>query len=112
MSCLCGEGVTAHDVRDEEPTPSRGGVSSRVDLLLKREQIFIEVKMTRPSLNQREVAKQLVIDKEFYRSHPDCKTLVCFVYDANHHLNNPVGLEDDLTDHNGPLPTVVIVAPH
>ncbi len=100
------------DVRDEEPTPSRGGVTSRVDLLLKREQIFIEVKMTRPSLNQRAVAKQLVIDMEFYRSHQDCKTLVCFVYDPNHHLSNPVALEDDLTDRHSPLPTVIIVAPH
>lgn len=100
------------DVRDEEYTPSRGGVTSRVDLLLKREQIVIEAKMTRDGLDQRKVAKELAIDKEMYRSHPDCKALVCFVYDPEHRLANPTALEDDLADHDGPLPTVVIVAPH
>lgn len=98
------------DVRDEECTPSRASLTSRADLLLKREQIFIEAKMTRPSLGQRKVAEELAIDKELYRSHPDCKNLVCFVYDPGRHLTNPTGLEDDLTDPDGPLPTVVIVA--
>jgi hypothetical protein len=83
-----------------------------MDLLLKREQIVIETKMTRPSLDQRAVAKELAIDKEFYRSHPDCRTLICFVYDPTHRLTNPTALEDDLTDSAGPTPTIVIVAPH
>ena len=98
------------DIRDEEYTPSHASLTSRVDLLLKREQIVIEAKMTRVSLGQRKVAEELAIDKELYRSHPDCKTLVCFVYDPARHLNNPTGLEDDLTDHEGHLPTVVVVA--
>lgn len=98
------------DIRDEEYTPSRASLTSRVDLLLKREQIVIEAKMTRASLGQRKVAEELAIDKELYRSHPDCKTLVCFVYDPGRHLNNPTGLEGDLTDPEGPLPTVVVVA--
>jgi hypothetical protein len=98
------------DIRDEEYTPSHASLTSRVDLLLKREQIVIEAKMTRASLGQRKVAEELAIDKELYRSHPDCKTLVCFVYDPGRHLNNPTGLEDDLTDPEGPLPTVVVVA--
>jgi hypothetical protein len=98
------------DVRDEEYTPSRASLTSRVDLLLKREQIVIEAKMTRANLGQRKVAEELAIDKELYRSHPDCKTLVCFVYDPGRHLTNPTALEDDLTDPGGPLPTVVIVA--
>lgn len=100
------------DVRDEEYTPSRGGVTSRMDLLLKGEQIVIETKMTRQSLDQRAVAKELAIDKEFYRSHPSCRALVCFVYDPTHRLANPTALEDDLTDAEAPVPTIVIVAPH
>jgi hypothetical protein len=100
------------DVRDEEYTPSRGGVTSRMDLLLKRQQIVIETKMTRPSLDQRTVAKELAIDKEFYRAHPDCRTLICFVYDPAHRLTNPIALEDDLSDRDAPVPTIVIVAPH
>ena len=35
------------DVRDEETTPSHAGLRSRIDLLLKREQIAIETEMTR-----------------------------------------------------------------
>jgi hypothetical protein len=100
------------DVRDEEYTPSRGGVTSRMDLLLKREQIVIETKMTRPSLDQRSVAKELAIDKEFYRAHPSCRTLICFVYDPTHRLTNPTALEDDLSDPDAPVSTIVIVAPH
>lgn len=98
------------DVRDEEYTPSRASLTSRVDLLLKREQIVIEAKMTRANLGQRKVAEELAIDKELYRSHPDCRTLVCFVYDPGRHLSNPTALEDDLTDPDGPLPTWVIVS--
>jgi hypothetical protein len=100
------------DVRDEEYTPSHGGVTSRMDLLLKREQIVIETKMTRPSLDQRTVAKELAIDKEFYRAHSNCRTLICFVYDPTRRLANPTALEDDLTDPDAPVPTIVIVAPH
>jgi REase_DpnII-MboI len=82
-----------------------------MDLLLKHEQIVIETKMTRDNLGQRKVAEELAIDKEFYRSHPDCRTLVCFVYDPGRHLENPTALETDLTDQSGPIPTLVIVAP-
>ena len=99
------------DVRDEETTPSHAGLRSRMDLLLKREQIVIETKMTRDGLDQRKVAEELAIDKELYRSHPDCRTLVFFVYDPGHRLANPTALEADLTDLTGPIPTLVIVAP-
>ena len=99
------------DVRDEETTPSHAGVRSRMDLLLKREQIVIETKMTRANLDQRGVAQELAIDKELYRSHPDCRALVCFVYNPTLRLANPTALEDDLTDRTGPMPTIVIVAP-
>ena len=99
------------DVRDEETTPSHAGLRSRIDLLLKREQILIETKMTRDGLDQRKVAEELAIDKELYRSHPDCRTLVFFVYDPGHRLTNPTALEADLTDLTSPIPTLVIVAP-
>ena len=41
------------DVRPEEWTPSYGGNSSRMDCLLKREQIVVEAKMTRKGLDQK-----------------------------------------------------------
>ena len=99
------------DVRGEEPTPSHGGLASRMDLFLKNEKIVIETKMTRAGLNQRKVAEELAVDKELYRSHDGCRALVCFVYDPGRHLRNPAALENDLTDLSGPVPTIVIVTP-
>jgi REase_DpnII-MboI len=99
------------DVRGEEPTPSHGGLASRMDLFLKDEKIVIETKMTRAGLNQRKVAEELAVDKELYRSHDGCRVLVCFVYDPGRHLRSPAALENDLTDLSGPVPTIVIVAP-
>ena len=67
--------------------------------------------MTRDGLDQRKVAEELAIDKELYRSHQDCRTLVFFVYDPGHRLTNPTALEADLTDLTSPIPTLLIVAP-
>jgi len=99
------------DVRPEEVTPSYAGTSSRTDFLLKQEQVVIEVKKTRKNLGQKEIADQLIIDKERYRSHPDCKTLVCFVYDPEGRCDNPTALENDLSDAQGNPKVVVMVAP-
>lgn len=84
------------DIRKEENTPSYAGSSSRSDFLLKREKIIIEVKKTRKGLKDKEVGSQLIIDIAHYKSHPDCKHLICFVYDPDSHIVNPRGLEDDL----------------
>jgi hypothetical protein len=99
------------DVRREEWNPSYGGVQSRSDLLLKMERIVIETKMTRPSLGQRELVEQLIVDKEQYRSHPDCGTLVCMVYDPEQRLTNPAAVEQDLSERSGNLRTLVVVSP-
>ena len=99
------------DVRPEEWNPSYGGVQSRSDLLLKPERLVIETKMTRKGLGQRELVQQLIVDKAQYRGHPDCGTLVCFVYDPNHRLPNPTAIERDLSDRVGGLATVAVVSP-
>src|ERR1051325_6410805 len=98
------------DVRPEDPSPKRAGMASRTDFVLKMEQIVVEVKMTRDTLTERELAKQLIIDIELYRSHPDCKLLYCFVYDPSEHISNPVGLENDLSRMEGNLTVKVFVA--
>jgi len=85
------------DIRAEEPVPSHAGAASRVDFLLKKEQIFIEVKKTRPNLTDKEIGKQLSLDSQSYPKHPDCKHLICFVYDPDQLIKNPRGIEDDLT---------------
>ncbi len=100
------------DVRPEEWTPSYAGGSSRMDFLLMPEKIVIETKMTRPNLDDKKVANELIIDKERYRSHKECKTLICFVYDPEGRCRNPVALEADLSSKEGDeLQVVVIVGP-
>lgn len=97
------------DIRDEEWTPSYAGGASRIDFLLKKEQVVIELKMTRPGLKAKEVSDQLIIDTDRYQAHPDCKMLVAFVYDPQEYLTNPRGLEHDLTKTiNGVLVKVII----
>jgi hypothetical protein len=88
--------INFEDVRKEEYTPSYAGGSTRIDFLLKRERILIEVKKTRSTLKDKDVGNQLIIDIAHYKSHPDCKHLICFVYDPDNLIANPRGLEDDL----------------
>jgi len=97
------------DVRPEENTPSYAGRGSRMDLLLKSEQIVVETKFVTARLLDKEVGEQLVLDIAHYRTHPDCKTLVCYVYDPRSLLVNPAGLIADLEKPSGPLPVSVIV---
>jgi hypothetical protein len=99
------------DVRDEEWTPSVAGASARMDLLLKNEQIVIEAKMTRRGLSQKKIREDLIIDKTYYKGHPDCKKLYCFVYDASEKIKNPRGFERDLCDSVDGFETKVFVAP-
>jgi len=102
------------DVRPEEWTPSYAGNASRTDFLLKSEQVIIETKVTSSKsrkLDQKEIANQLIIDKERYRIHPDCKALVCFVYDPEHRCDNVAALERDVSAQGPPLQVVVVVAP-
>jgi hypothetical protein len=100
------------DVRREEWNPSHGGVQTRGDILLKPERVFVETKMTRKGLGQKEVVAELTIDKAHYRGHPNCRTLVCFVYDPEHRINNPAAVELDLAEVSEALDVRVVVAPH
>ena len=99
------------DVRAEEYTPSYAGKSTRMDFLLKSESIVIEAKMTRKGLGAKEVGEQLVVDIAHYRAHPSCKTLFCLVYDPEHRIHNPRGLERDLSRKHDGLDVKVFVVP-
>ncbi len=100
------------DIRDEEWTPSYAGGHSRIDFLLKSEQIAVEIKMTRPGLKAKEVGDQLIIDIDRYRSaHPDCKMLIAFVYDPEGYITNPTGLERDLSKTTNGMSVRVIINP-
>ena len=97
------------DIRSEEYTPSYAGGASRMDFLLKSEQIVIETKVASASLRDKQVGEQLMIDIQRYQSHPDCKRLLCFVYDPGGEIKNPAGLETDLTRVHDKLEVKVIV---
>jgi hypothetical protein len=84
------------DVRAEESTPSFGGGGARMDFLLKEEQIVLEAKMTRSDLKDKEITDELIQDVTRYKSHPDCKQLVCIVYDPAGLLKNPTGIVSDI----------------
>ncbi|HMO16396.1 MAG TPA: hypothetical protein PKD64_19810 [Pirellulaceae bacterium] len=99
------------DVRPEEVSPSYAGKSSRMDFLLKNEQIVVEIKKTRAGLGAKEIGTQLIEDIERYKTHPDCKLLVCFVYDPEGLAGNPRGIENDLNRDNGPFPVRVLIRP-
>jgi hypothetical protein len=99
------------DIRPEEWTPSYAGGSSRVDFLLKDEQIIIEVKKTRATLKAKNVGEELIIDSQRYRAHPDCKKLLCFVYDPEGWIANPRGLENDLNKKEENFEIKVLIVP-
>jgi hypothetical protein len=84
------------DIRTEEWTPSYAGSSKKMDFLLKDQQVVIEVKKTRDNLKDREIGQQLNEDITYYKGHSDCRTLVCFVYDPEGNIGNPIGLGNDL----------------
>jgi hypothetical protein len=99
------------DVRPEEPGPSRAGAPSRLDFLLKNEAVMVEMKMTRTGLTDKKLGEELIVDIERYKARSDCKALVCFVYDPDHRLTNPRGLENDLTKTTDDLDVRVLIRP-
>ncbi len=99
------------DIRAEEWTPSYAGKSTRMDFLLKKEKIVVEVKKTRKGLDAKRLGEELIIDMAHYRNHSDCQTLICFVYDPESRIANPAGLESDLSRDDPNLLVRVIITP-
>jgi len=99
------------DIRPEEWTPSYAGQSSRMDFLLKPEQIVVKTKKTRKGLDAKAVGSQLIEDIARYQTHPDCKTLICFVYDPDGRIANPRGIENDLNRSEDDLLVKVLIRP-
>jgi hypothetical protein len=72
---------------------------------------IIEIKKTREKLTHKEVGEQLIIDIARYKSHPDCKNLICFVYDPERRIKNPRGIENDLSKTTDGLGVKVFIRP-
>lgn len=100
------------DVRPEEWTPSYAGKSARVDFLLKVEKTVLEIKHARPTLTEKELGDELIIDiRRYQATHPDCQSLYCFVYDPEGYIDNPRGMENDLSKVTEGMQVKVIIAP-
>jgi hypothetical protein len=99
------------DVRPEEYVPSYAGKASRMDFLLKNEAIVVEAKFAGKKLSAANVGSQLIDDIARYQTHPGCRTLVCFVYDPEATIDNPRGLEADLSRSEGTLSVMVMIRP-
>jgi REase_DpnII-MboI len=98
------------DVRPEDYSPERAGARSRIDFVLKQERIVVEAKMTRAGLAAAQVGKDLIVDIERYRSHPDCDAIVALVYDPEKRVQNRRTLETDLSgERDGLIVRVIVV---
>lgn len=84
------------DVRDEVWVPSYAGGGSRIDFVLPDFNLAIELKYTRPSMNDKDVGDQLIIDRDRYKRETSINHLLCLVFDHDGLLRNPRGLEKDL----------------
>jgi REase_DpnII-MboI len=99
------------DIRPEEWGPSYAGGSNRVDFLLKNELVVLETKMTRAGLPDRRLGEELIIDIAHYKQKQNCRALVCFVYDPDHQLKNPIAIENDLSKPTDGFDVRVLIRP-
>lgn len=72
---------------------------------------MIETKKTRKGLDAKKLADELIVDIARYKEHPDCKTLICFVYDPEERIKNPRGIESDLTQKIDEMSVIVLIRP-
>lgn len=99
------------DIRPEECCPSYAGTSARIDFWLKDEQITIEAKMASEKHRRRQIAKELILDKEYYRKKEGVRVLYCLVYDPDGVITNPRGFESDLYEKREEFEAKVFVVP-
>lgn len=97
------------DVRPEDYSPSYAGANTRLDFVLKEEKIIIETKMTNETLKAKTLGEELLIDIGRYKSYPDCRNLVIFVYDKGDYITNKRGLISDLEKQSTQEMTVSVV---
>jgi hypothetical protein len=85
------------DVRAEDYVSQQAGGRSRVDFLLRQSGVIVETKMTRPTLTDKRVGEELLVDWGRYQRHPDCRAIFALVYDPGRYIVNPAGLTEDLS---------------
>jgi hypothetical protein len=99
------------DVRKEKTFPLQASENARFDLFLKNIGTFIKVDRIKRNLKERELTEQLIVDIDYYKSHPHCKKLVCFVYDPEGRISNPGDIESRLTGEHDSIAVTVVISP-
>ena len=99
------------DIGTDEWTPSYTNGAPRTTFLLNHDRLAIIVKKTRTGLSAKELADQVRVDIERYRTRERCAQLLCFIYDPEGRIGNPRGLESDLTTVSDTFTVDVLVAP-
>jgi hypothetical protein len=85
------------DIRIEDWTVKHATKSKRIDIVIPSINVVIEVKNVRNSQHGAEISDELKIDIESYHVHPNCKTLIFFVYDPNGYIQDPKVLVNELS---------------
>ena len=88
--------ATFDEVERETTTPKFAGGSGRVDLLLRKESVGIEVKFVRGGRPFRKIREELFREIPSYLAYEDCKSLVVMIYDPEGRVDNPEGVKRDL----------------
>lgn len=100
-----------NDIIAEAATPNYAGGSAKIDFLLRPEKIGVETKMSRSGLDAKKLGDELIEDIARYKAHPDCKILICFVYDPEGLIDNPIGIENDLNRLSQEMDVYVFIRP-
>ena len=85
------------NVVEELVTPFYAGGSTRIDVVLPRYRLGVELKITRPGLRDHPVAGQLIEERDRYEAEPNIVHLLCLAFDVEGVLADPRGLEQDLS---------------
>jgi hypothetical protein len=105
-------GLFFDDIRPEEHPRSSTNLPIHTGFLLKKEEIFVQTKITRRGFTDEAIAEQLRFDIEKYRLHPHCKTLVCFVYDPEGRVKHPKQLKKNWSGNQQGLKVILLISPH
>jgi len=103
--------VQFDDIGTDEWTPGYSPDNPRTTYFLDHDKLAIIVKKTRAGLSAKDLAEQLRLDIERYRTRERCTALFCFVYDPEGRIGNPRGLENDLATTSDHFTVDVLVAP-
>jgi hypothetical protein len=103
--------VQFDNIGTDEWTPRYSSDAPRTTFLLDQDRLAVVVKKTRTGLSAKDLAEQLRLDIERYRTRERCTALFCFVYDPEGRIGNPRGLEQDLATASDHFTVDVLVAP-